>query len=55
MDPVIAIRTQATYLAGPALGAQSEVQIAVTVLLLLASVTDWYLFPLSRNGNTVSS
>ena len=41
--------------AGPAFEAQSAVQIAVTALLLLASVTGWYLFPLSRDGNTVSS
>lgn len=48
MDPVMAIRTQATYLS-VVLHPKSAVQ------LLPVSVTDWYLFPLSDKGNTVAA
>ena len=47
MDPVMAIRTQATYLA-VVLPSSPEVK------LLPVSVTDWYLFPLPDRGNTVA-
>jgi hypothetical protein len=47
MDPVIAIRTQATYLAVVLPPNQR-------VPLLPVSVTDWYLFPLPDKGNTVA-
>ena len=43
----MAIRTQATYLA---VGPPSK----SAVMLLPVSVTDWYVFPLSDNGNTVA-
>ena len=51
MDPVIAIRTQATYLAVVELTVLPHSQ---RVPLLPASVTDWYLFPLPDRGNTVA-
>jgi len=48
MDPVMAIRTQATYLA-VVRHSKSAVQ------LLPVSVTYWYVFPLSDKGNTVAA